>query len=140
MPSDRLKKLQERVLKTAHPDWTISEKTVAIDFDGVINQYRTSIGATEQNMTPDPPVEGAREFMWEAVKYFNVVIFTGRHASPGGLDAVRAWLQDWDFPEVEVTGIKPHARIYIDDRGYHFTGKNWPSMEFLMTFKPWNRQ
>lgn len=28
------------------------------------------------------------------------------------------------------------ALIYIDDRGYHFDGNNFPSIEFLRRFKP----
>jgi len=37
---------------------------------------------------------------------------------------------------IEITAIKPRA-IYIDDRGYQFTG-TFPSIEYISKFKPWN--
>lgn len=34
---------------------------------------------------------------------------------------------------------KPVALIYIDDRGYRFTGSNWPSKNDIHRLRPWSR-
>lgn len=117
--------------------WT--GKTIAIDFDGVLHSYRKPIDLDEQHLILDPPVEGAREWMVEVMRHFNVVVYTARHVSPGGLEAVKEWMKEWVFPNVPVTGTKPVARLYVDDRGYQFTGDNFPSIEYLLDFQPWNR-
>ena len=152
------RKLEEREEKTGHTHgrgwWSpiddetdpnvifdVNKKTVAIDFDGVIHKYLTPIGADEQRQVHDPPVYQAKEFVEQCLENnFNVVFFTARHVSEGGLDAVRDWLAEWGFPKLPVTGRKPIAVLYIDDRGFQFTGANWPTMEYLTNFQPWNRK
>lgn len=64
---------------------------------------------------------------------------------------MRAWLKNhaglnlwYDSPagpgleQVEFPRFKPHAEIYIDDRGYRFGGK-FPDLEKVMAWKPWNK-
>lgn len=128
-------------------DWYLSEKvqlekkkTLAVDFDGVLHMYTTPIAANEQHLVHDDPVPGAKEWLEEMTKHFHVVIYTARHLSKGGLEAAKAWMKKWGFPELEVTGVKPGAVRYIDDRGYHFTGDNFPTVEEIKNFKPWNRE
>lgn len=53
---------------------------------------------------------------------FKVVVLTAREE----LEPVREWLKKNNFPEVEVTNIKPPAIAYIDDRSIRFT--NWKDM------------
>jgi len=118
----------------------VNKKTIAVDFDGVLHRYDTKIEADEQHLVHDDPVPGAIEWCKEMIQHFNLVVYTARHNSPGGLFAAKMWLRDKGFPEMKVTGVKPIARLYIDDRGYHFTGDNFPTLEFLENFKPWNRE
>jgi hypothetical protein len=113
---------------------------IALDFDGVIHKYDTPIERDEQHLVHDPPVEGALEWVTEAIKRFDIIVYTARHVSPGGIKATKAWLKKWGFPDLEVTGVKPIARLYIDDRGYQFTGTNWPDFEYIENFSPWNRK
>lgn len=90
-------------------------KTVAIDFDGVLADYH---GWKDED-TLDPPMPGVREFVqrvWEAG--YQVVIHTTRKP-----DRVYQWLADYGFPiEIGVSNRKPKAMVYIDDRGFRFTG------------------
>ena len=118
----------------------VNKKTIAIDFDGVIHSYLTPIGAGEQRIVLDPPVAYAKDAVLEYLEHFNVVFFTARHVSEGGIEGVKAWLKEWGFPNVPVTGKKPIAILYIDDRGYQFTGYNFPSIDYLKDFQPWNRK
>jgi hypothetical protein len=117
-----------------------NRKTIAVDFDGVLHSYCRSIALDEQHLVYDPPVEGSLEWVNMVLEEFDIVVYTARHVSPGGLEATVAWLKEWGFPELPVTGVKPVARLYIDDRGYSFTGDNFPTMEYLRTFQPWNRE
>ena len=124
---------------------------LCIDFDGVLHSYAS--GWCGADVIPDPPVPGAIAFLREAVKHFRVAIFSSRSHQEGGQYAMRSWLgryimaeepdilmQDppW-FAEIEWPVEKPAAMVTIDDRAITFTGE-WPSIESLLAFKPWNKK
>jgi hypothetical protein len=121
---------------------------LCLDFDGVIHSYTT--GWQGADVIPDPPVPGALEFIKSANDKFSVHIFSSRSLQPGGIIAMRNWLdywQDHDFPEwpVRISKLvmfdleKPPAHITLDDRAITFTGA-WPEIHDLLIFKPWNRR
>lgn len=92
-------------------------KTVAIDFDGVIHQ--NDMGWCDGDIYGNP-VKGSLESINKLIKKgFIPVVFTARTE----MEPVRTWLKFHNFPELEVTNIKPPAISYIDDRGVRFT--NW---------------
>ncbi len=108
------------------------KKVLAIDFDGVLHDYRAGYtGAVPQG----EPVPGGLEFIREKLaEGWKVFIFTCR-AAPNTqgdgwppeserLPPVMEWLYRHGFPvdEIYITGIKPHAHIYVDDRGMRFQG------------------
>jgi hypothetical protein len=90
-------------------------KTVAIDFDGVLADYH----GWKNEDTLDPPFPGAQAFVAKVVRAgYQVIVHTTRNP-----DRVRQWLADWDFSfPVTVSNRKPKAMVYIDDRGFRFTG------------------
>ena len=94
-------------------------KTVAIDFDGVLADYH---GWKGEN-TLDPPFPGAQEFVLRVLEAgYQVIIHTTRN--PG---RVRQWFYNYRFPvglaqAITVSNTKPKAMVYIDDRGFRFTG------------------
>lgn len=112
------------------------KKTVAIDFDGVIHSYTTPFNG-DHSYIPDPPVPGSKEAMWRYVEKYNVVVFSVRAAFAA--EAIRQWMKVWEFPEVEITAIKPSAHVYVDDRGWRFDG-NWDfDMDALVDAPTWYR-
>lgn len=124
----------------------MSKPILCLDFDGVIHSY--AIGWKGADVIPDLPVEGAFAFIAEAVKHFRVAIFSSRTNQPGGLDAMKDWFTfqteigfrdrpGW-VDQLEWPLEKPPAMVTIDDRAITFTGE-WPSMESLLAFKPWNK-
>jgi hypothetical protein len=118
-------------------------RRVMIDFDGVIHSYTSGWNG----LTPtDPPVAGAKEFLEYLLEQgYRVDIFTARALHGGGVEAVKKWLADHDFPIVEVTATKYGAEIYIDDRGYRFEG-TWDELYGMFEKgpeglpKPWHGQ
>ena len=118
---------------------------LCLDFDGVIHSYTS--GWKGADVIPDPPVPGALQFIVEALKHFRVAIYSSRSGQAGGIDAMKAWLANWTtdpdyqmpWHEIEWPTEKPPAFLTIDDRAITFTGE-WPSMEVLKNFKPWNKQ
>lgn len=123
-------------------------KTLVLDFDGVCHQYTSPWKG--YTVISDPPVPGVFEFIQEAQKHFRVAIYSTRSNIPAGREMMKRWFRSWaekllpegtdlDFLEDLYYPIeKPAAFLNIDDRGYHFTGE-WPDMEFLLNFRPWNR-
>lgn len=130
----------------------MSKPILCVDFDGVIHSYTSKwVDATT---IPDPPVEGAFAFLEEAVKHFDVHIFSSRSNHNGGIAAMLRWMYKWtdtivppetihDFKETWINDLtwatsKPPAFVTIDDRALTFTG-NWPTIDALKAFKPWNK-
>ena len=129
----------------------MSKPILCLDFDGVLHSYTS--GWKGASIVPDPPVPGAIAFLREAVKHFDVQIFSSRSNQDGGGYAMRSWLGDniikeepgiimqdppW-FAEIKWPTEKPAAMVTLDDRAITFTGE-WPSMDTLLTFRPWNKR
>jgi hypothetical protein len=123
---------------------------LCLDFDGVIHSYAS--GWKGADVIPDPPVDGAVAFMLNALRQFDVVIFSSRSNQRGGIAAMKKWLKDhagdlcWyetpDGPgleDVRFVTEKPPALVTIDDRAITFDG-TWPSLEAIKGFKPWNKK
>lgn len=101
----------------------MSQKRIAVDFDGVIHKYSKG---WQDGSAYDEPMEGALESMRKLQDAgYDLVIFSARPAA-----VIMEWLHKWwpeengEFPMV--TNEKPAAIAYIDDRGIRFT--NWPDI------------
>lgn len=121
---------------------------LCIDFDGVLHSYES--GWQGAAVVIDPPVKGAIEFLRLAVQHFRVAVYSSRSGQPGGINAMRSWLEmhimDQDpnragpwYLEIEWPTEKPPALVTLDDRALTFTGE-WPEMGTLLEFKPWNKK
>lgn len=110
--------------------------SVAVDFDGVIHSYTTPW--QDSHIIPDPPVEGAIEWLKEISRKFQVIIFSTRAKSEAGREAVRAYLAERDFIPDDITAIKPPALVYIDDRAWRFEG-TFPTAQEIHEARPWNK-
>ena len=117
-------------------------KTVAVDVDGVIHSY-TSKWSGPENL-PDPPVPGVIEWLREMSKHFNLAIYSTRAQTKEGRWAIGDYLAEHGLEnsiivKIDISAGKPPAVIYVDDRGFHFTGNNFPTKEEIDAFKPWNK-
>ena len=120
----------------------VSNKTIVVDFDGVLHAYTSGWkGAT---VIPDPPVAGAIAWLAAAVDRFHVAILSSRSRDKGGIAAMREWLvREGLAPEVIAKLAFPTAKIpahvYIDDRGWRFEG-TFPELDALDEFEPWHKK
>jgi hypothetical protein len=132
-----------------------SKPILCIDFDGVIHLYNSPwVNAWT---IVDGPVPGALQWLWEATKTFQVVIYSSRSKEPAGLRAMRKWLADHSTKEFGPDHVladdgsegypfvfaseKPAAFLTIDDRAILFDG-NWGKLDpkELLKFTPWNKK
>jgi ribonucleotide monophosphatase NagD (HAD superfamily) len=100
------------------------EKTIAVDFDGVIHKY--SKGFQGLDNVYDPPMPGAFEALTELKDMgYRLIIVSSRPVEP-----IRDWLKKegmLDFFD-DVTNTKHPARFYIDDHAIRFeksSPSNW---------------
>ena len=93
----------------------------------------------------DPPVPGAIEALHRYLETFEVAIYSARSGEPGGIEAIRDFIDKYDTAPPEKRLIdrllfpssKPAAALYIDDRGYRFEGV-FPDTQTLMeAMVPW---
>lgn len=134
-------------------------KAICLDFDGVIHHDRKPWVSAE--VIDDDPVPGAFDFIRSALATgFDVYVcscrflrsLTGENERKG-LEATAAWfsahgagdlIARMSEPKKDGEAClafvieKPIAVLYIDDRGFHFTGE-WPSLDFLSSYSPWHR-
>lgn len=115
------------------------EGTICVDFDGVIHSYAS--GWKGADVIPDPPVEGAIDWLNAMVERFNVVILSTRADQPGADDAIRQWLYDQgcNIDKLTITSHKVPAIVYIDDRAWRFEGA-FPDFADINDLKPWNKR
>lgn len=130
---------------------------ICVDFDGVIHSY--SSGWQGVDVIPDPPVEGAIEWLMnhlpipEPISAMGpdyvgpeVQIYSSRSKERKGIKAMQNWLVQHGLPECYITeGVlkfpdqKPAAFLTIDDRAFLFEGR-FPTSEEMLAFKPWNKR
>lgn len=140
-------------------DYNVRKKPIlCVDFDGVIHAY-TSPWVDEVTIA-DGPVPGALQWLWRAVEFFDVRIYSSRSKVPAARRAMLEWMIRYSIQEFGVghpmaldnpggaypitfADEKPPAFLTIDDRALTFEG-DWsdPAMDpgFLLTFKPWNKR
>jgi hypothetical protein len=126
----------------------MSKPIICLDFDGVIHSYTS--GWQGARTIPDPPVEGAIEFMDRALTLgYDVVIHSSRARYWGGIRAMRQWLKQvsgmlwYDTFQVGLENVrfvrwKPPAVVTIDDRAIRFDGK-FPDPREAAMLQPWNK-
>ena len=121
---------------------TGTKKTLCVDFDGVIHSYVS--GWQGADVVSDPPVKGALSWLHEMLcQGFDVCVYSSRSKEPGGVEAMRAWLEAHGLPTSTLDALrfpteKPAAYLTIDDRAFRFEG-DFPSAEWINRFKPWNK-
>jgi hypothetical protein len=125
------------------PKWrNMRRPIVCVDFDGVLHSYKTPWEG--ESIIRDEPIPGAIDWLIEAVKHFQVFIFSTRCNDPRGCIAIREWLVAHGLPldvmkQIILEPGKPSWFIHIDDRAIQFCG-DWSSLDpkrLRENFKPW---
>lgn len=106
-----------------------SEKTIAIDFDGVIHDDH--LGFNDGTIY-GLPIDNALTSIKKLSEKYKLIIYTCK-ANPKrplinsktGIDLIWNWLDQHKISNFidDVIWGKPNAAIYIDDKGYRF--QNW---------------
>ncbi len=128
---------------------------ICLDFDGVIHSYTS--GWQGARTISDPPVEGAFDFMLDAMRDgYDVVVHSSRARYWGGISAMRHWMyahagiHQWyesgagpGFPFMGLESVrfvrwKPPAIVTIDDRAIRFTGI-FPSPKEAASMLTWTK-
>jgi len=122
------------------------KKILCVDFDGTLSAYKN--GWQGINTINEDPVPGAMQFLIDAVKVFDVNIFSSRSEKPEGILAMKEWLytqlmkfseEGFDvYMQLKLPVNKPPAFVSLDDRTIQFNGV-FPSIDELTIFKPWNK-
>jgi hypothetical protein len=92
--------------------------TIAVDFDGVLHSYASPW--VNAHTIPDPPVEGALEWLRGIVAKFDIAIYSTRNHYWRGRRAMRRWLREHLYGVVytwaAAKGLMDHHFAHIDDQ------------------------
>ena len=104
------------------------KKIILIDLDGVLNEYGKE--KFDEKYIPEIK-EGAKEFVSELSKQFDLYLFTSRN-----LLLSSKWLIDNNLDKFfkDVTNTKIPAFLYIDDRTICFNGDYKDTFENIRKF------
>lgn len=108
---------------------------IIFDFDGVIHSYKS--GWKGAATIVDEPVAGIKEAIEEIRKKYKVVVVSTRCYEPGGIDAIKQWLDKYGIIVDDVTAEKPPSLVIIDDRAITFDGDSSTLLKKIESFKPW---
>lgn len=97
----------------------IQHINICLDFDGVLHDQKNAPKGHRMGTPIDGALESVNRLLAEG---HHLVVGTCR-ANTGGPKHVQDWMAYFGFPPLEVTGIKPIAHCYIDDRALRF--QNW---------------
>lgn len=127
---------------------------ICVDFDGVIHSYKS--GWQGVSNIPDPPVEGAIEWLEQHLPIPDAVcamapkhtgpivqIYSSRSKSWRGRRAMKRWFVKHGLHSAYITDKilkfpikKPPAFLTIDDRAICFNG-TFPTKDEMLSFKTW---
>ena len=115
------------------------QPVVAIDFDGVIHQFKQPWSGSR--IIPDPPVDGIDKTIAELrSRGYKVVVVSSRCLGRGGRLAIKKYLKKNNIKVDGVTKYKVGAHVYLDDRAMRFDGVVDDGLvDRIINFVPWNR-
>lgn len=94
-------------------------KVLAIDFDGVIHDFKNPIPGRRMGKA----MSGAKEALhFLRSKGYKIIVFT-IWGDEKGQRTIADFMNYYDLPYDSITNVKPQADHYIDDKAIHFT--NW---------------
>lgn len=97
---------------------------ICLDFDGVLYPLQPDGKYTRSISVEVKPIPNSVESVESLSDEFDIVLHTSRiDGNPGSNERdIRSWLSHYGFRISDISPHKPSALLYIDDRGYRFTG------------------
>ncbi len=115
-----------------------NQKSICLDFDGVINSYKS--GWQGETIIPDPLVLDTKAAIDRLRKEgWRVLVYSTRCKTAKGREAIRKYLRENGIFVDEICTDKPTALIYVDDRGLKFNGEWSQTLREIATYKNWLR-
>jgi len=125
-------------------------RTLCVDFDGVIHSFSSGWKGTTN--IPDPPMPDALDWLLKMQGKYIIVISSCRARTPEGAQAIRGYMAKHIYAhtgdvevttyfmrDLVVTGKKPGALVYIDDKGFRFSGQ-FPTEGAIEALTRWNKE
>lgn len=97
-------------------DISPKQKVIAVDFDGVIHDYKNPVKGRRMGS----PIAGTKNALLDLKKKsYQIVIFCVWGYGNGKI-VIADFMKYYELPYDQITNIKPRAEAYIDDKGIRF--------------------
>lgn len=115
----------------------MKKKIICLDLDGVIYQNLVWMGS---HTLKGNPVPGAKETIDKLKEDYKIIINSARFEDSTTIPKVKEWLDLHDIHYDEIAEKKPHADMYIDDKGIGFNGDWNKTLKDIHEFKQWQEK
>ncbi len=112
----------------------MKKKIICLDLDGVI--YPNLVWMGSHTIKGDP-VPQAKETIDKLKEEYKIIINSARFEDNTTIPKVKEWLDTHDIYYDEIAEKKPHADMYIDDKGIGFNGDWNKTIEDIRSFQQW---
>lgn len=102
--------------------------TICLDFDGVLHDAANPVPGRRMGL----PLPGALDAVKFLARRHTLLIYTARVHAPDRAQHILDWLTYYGFPQIGVRAFKPVADLYVDDKGFRFTGWHKGGMHDLL--------
>jgi len=120
----KIPKSKRAVLDTRKAPAQAAKKVLAIDFDGVIHDYKNPL----PNRRMGQPLPGAKESLKRYREAgYAVIVHSVRGGQP---EHIAEFMDYYGLTYDTITNIKPNADYYIDDKAIRFS--NWDDVNTII--------
>ena len=103
-------------------------KILAIDFDGVIHDFKNPLPGRRMGA----PIPGTKEALQNFKANGHTIIIHSLWGDEKGTKTIADFMKYYELPFDSITNIKPQADYYIDDKAIQFT--SWENTTNQITF------
>lgn len=101
---------------------------LAIDFDGVIHDYKNPIKGRKMGFVIDGTKQALENFKSRGDR---IIVFTVWGGTEQGKKTIKDYMDYYNLPYDEITNIKPNCDAYIDDKAIRFV--SWRETELKLS-------
>lgn len=116
--------------------------SILVDFDGVINSYKSGWDKHSPGIIKDPPTDGVKDALEHLRKSYILIVFSTRAETEEGKAAIDKYLKEHGLRDyfLCITHRKLPSKFIIDDRAISFKGDWQEVIQNIENYQHWHNK